>query len=344
MISLLALLSSFAFADSKELKDIKAKIELIDGPPLIEWEKKEFDLKLDDSSIPVVYIITLTGKSRDPKSAYTTEQRGIPIKVVDGRLTVTIAAETRELDIIEVAESGKVDKNKYKITITDWPSAEVILKTAQENQINKPWFFGVGVGVSAITYSQTNMDFGTLNSVTPTVKLMVDRRLGEKGYVAGFTGFINTPPSSGNATGNNAFKFLGLNLKIGKIFKNLLPEPWEIGAHVGYYYLTMLTDGTLGFNNVYGPEIYPTITKKFNNGSQATAYFKFSAISQRVLLLSLSNNEIAAGAQYRFAKKSKIQWLTGFDFATVNLATVDTQLLNTLVKTSSMTLWVGVSF
>lgn len=327
----------------KELKDIKVKVEFITDEKVTEWKESEVELKMDESGNQPGFKIDLTGTVRNPGNSYLTEKPSKPLKVSSSQqvqTSVLIQSEKTDFSIMEIAEDGKLAKGTYRATVSDWPAAEAILKS--NGQI-KPWAFAAGLGVTTINFSQTNTDFSTLNSLTTTFKITVDRRLGQKGIVAGFSGFFNVLPLSGTAIGNNAFRFFGLNLKIGKMLKTL-PEPWELGIHVGYYYLTMLTNGTLGFNNVSGPELYPTISRKFNNGSQALVYFKFSPISQSFSLLSLSNNEIAAGAIYRFVKKTKIQWLAGFDFASVNLTAVDTLSNTTTISTNNITLWGGVGF
>ena len=293
----------------KDLKDIKAKVEFIDGERIIEWSPSEVQMKLDESSAPPSFKVELTGKVRGSKNSYVVEKPSQPLKVGSGDQTTgnfTLQNEKTDFSVLEISDAGKLSTGKFRISISDWPAAEIILKG--QAQI-KPWSFVTGLGVSTINYTQTNVDFSSLNSLTATLKVNIDRKIGSNGIVAGFSGFFNLLQFSGTAVGANAFKFFGLNLKIGKMLKTL-KEPWELGIHVGYYYLTMITNGTLGFNNVSGPELYPTISRKFNNGSQALVYFKFCPVSQQFTLLSLSNHEIAVGAQYRFAKKTKIQWLS----------------------------------
>jgi len=318
--------------------DFTATLKFLSGEDVIEWNAAGFTAKLTDEigdSAGFEIELILKGKIKDKAHSFMVNyHRVVPESDGSFKYKTIQRAETISIEVVEVNPNGTLKKGVYQVTIEHWTEAAKSLEVRRA-QVKK-FRLGLGVGATSMSFSETNSSIGTLSSIAVTVKLQADYLIGKGPWNLGLSGFYNALPVSG-ATGANQFQFLGMNLRIGKSMP-WLKTPWELGLNAGWYYLTMITNGTFGFTNVSGPQLFPTLKRRFENGSSGSLYLKYSPIAASFSLMSLSNNEMAAGLQYNFAKKSKLQFGVSFDFSMVNLTATDSIGLNTTVKSQTMTL------
>jgi hypothetical protein len=80
----------------------------------------------------------------------------------------------------------------------------------------------------------------------------------------------------------------------------------------------MFTNGSEGFRNMYGPQIFPSARYELSNGDALAVYFKFSPIMNG-LSPSFDSTELAAGASWIHGVKGHPVSLNA-DFADLNIA------------------------
>lgn len=319
--------------------ELKAQILWKQGPKTLQFASEIISLReaYNESTGEKILEGELSGRSTALSGSYLVNFK--PMKWTADRKFVhkqKLTQETTDIRMGRILDNGKLEDTIYTIKVLNWSQVQSILKI----KTIKPFSFLVGVGGTTMGYSQTNSDIGTLSSIIATFKLGTDYRFKDSAWQIGVLAFYNAIPLSG-ATGSSTFKFFGLNLRGGRGFP-WLKAPWEIVIQGGWYYLTMLTNGTFGFNNITGPQLYPSLRYALPNDARIVTYLKFSPISQQFTLMSLTNYELAAGAQYQFPKRSKFTYSVSLDWTTLTLSTVDTIGLNTTARTNSITLGVNV--
>lgn len=344
-------LNAFSDAEPSETEaplNLKANITQIPakdgsaGTPIVKWAQTNynvFEIKNDDS---YTYEVEIKGSVQDAKSSYILNFK--PLKIAaDGTFThkVNIEKENTELQFAAIGSDGKMVSDPYALVIPGFATATE-KRMKKKNNKPKKFFFSPGLGFTSISYSQSNTDVGTLSPIMLTLKLGADYRLKKKNWVLGFVGFMNVLALSG-LTATTDFKFLGLNLRIGNRL-NWLSSPWELTLSGGLYYLTMLTGGNFGFQDVAGPQLYPTLRRTFNNGAAVLGYFKFSPIAQGFTLMSFTNFELAGGVHYQFPRKSNLGYSVGLDLSRVNISTSDQNSQTNSAQSQTLTLTGTVAF
>ncbi len=151
-----------------------------------------------------------------------------------------------------------------------------------------------------MSYIQTDVaDFSELGLTT---KISADYAWVPNRWNLSGNVFYTALPISSNLPGIK-LRALGWNLRVGYFFQPGflgLDQRWKIGLQTGVYYsTTFVTNDAFGHKDLAGPQIYPSISRGFSNGSDITAYFKFSPISQRLSLKSLESYELATGIGYK---------------------------------------------
>lgn len=139
------------------------------------------------------------------------------------------------------------------------------------------------------------------------------------------------------ATGSNV-QFFGGNLRLGYSFRPAEGD-WRIGLYGGAYYTTMVGNLGYGFNNLIGPQLYPTVRYAINSGNAVFFYGKYSPIANGASLLSLDNRELALGGGWQHALGNGCPLSVTFDFSNLHFSFSGTQ-----VDASSMTLGMGYGF
>jgi hypothetical protein len=122
-------------------------------------------------------------------------------------------------------------------------------------------------------------------------------------------------------------------------------QPWSFKLGFGWYYTTTTTAATdpdqavFGFADLNGPQIFPSATHKFSKGDSASAYVKFSPVSNGGTKLSLSNHEIAGGVSYSFKPNNG-----HFPTIALDIASLDLVVEGLKVTSNSTSLSVGYNF
>jgi hypothetical protein len=234
-----------------------------------------------------------------------------------------------------VDPSGKLTREWIIIQV---PKYDYFVQTGQKNP--RRFFMNVGMGLSSISYDETNTgDTTNFSSFALTPKVSIQYLMPSPYWSLGFTGYITglQLKSSLDATA----RFIGLNLRTGYRIP-AIREPWQVVLMAGYYYTTSLvSSGTFGYRNIGGPQFYPTVRRAFRSGDFASAYFKFSPIANSVNILNFGNRELGAGINYTFSGRSSNPWSAYLDVSQIKL---DLPAIEFEMSTSSITLGASYGF
>jgi len=310
----------------------------------VKWDSETFDvIEKADPDGTAVYTTEIRGHVSDPKKSFIANFR--PLKIAaDGGFSIklTVDKDTTPIAIKTILENGTLENANYALIVPDWKLVANRAKLFKRDE-PKRWAFNPGLGLTSVTYTQTNTDVGTLTPIMLTFKLGVDYRFKTNDWVIGFVGFMNLM-SITPVTATTGLQFLGLNFRVGKK-TSWLKTPWELSLSGGVYYLTMMTTGNFGFQNVAGPQFYPTLRRVLGNGGAIATYFKFSPISQGFALMSFTNFEIATGLHYQFPKNpGKLGYSLGVDLSQLAITTVDQNGNTGSANSQTISLALTVSF
>jgi len=120
--------------------------------------------------------------------------------------------------------------------------------------------------------------------------------------------------------------------------KNVVPFSQRVNVNAGLYYNTSLS--TVGFANMYGPQLYPEFIYLFQNGHSLIGYGKFSpALSFSKKISFNENRELAIGAHYSFPLSPLYRLSVGIDISQLTL-----NLNNDWASTNTYSISSGFSF
>ena len=160
----------------------------------------------------------------------------------------------------------------------------------------KPWTFTVGLGITAMSYSQSGVQDFSQESLT--AKVQVHHWLIPGLVDSSASAFYNVLPIA-TTVASQTIHFFGLNARAGYKIQSV-HSPWSLTVNGGIYFLTTSASGLFGFTGVAGPSIYPVVRLTLPKDRSTYAYLKFSPITQSFGILDLSSNEFAMGTGYGF--------------------------------------------
>ncbi len=189
-----------------------------------------------------------------------------------------------------------------------------------------------GVSESKILYTQDQVP--SLNYWMHTLKGGLELTKNESRWAYGLSGYASLSPSFTYPGQTSHLKFYGLNLRAA--YSMILRKRFQLSLAGGYYYVsTSAQNYSGGFENLNGPQIYPSFRYQFKKGGILSGYAKYSPISSKFKLLSIDQNyEIAFGFSYFF----KQQWFPfspglSVDFSQIRFA--DSSGFVSTLKTAS---------
>lgn len=190
------------------------------------------------------------------------------------------------LTIYCINDFGKPEQGNLQIDVSQRDWALIHAKTR--------WSINAGLGLSSIHYTQTNVS--ELNQIMLTAKASVNKTISSNQlWDFGLSGYVGLVPLSDNL--DSGLRLAGINARVGYILP-WMKKPWQLGIAGGYYLVTSFGSDILGFSNVSGPEIYPTLRYYFNSGNFIASYVKYAPIVSGARALPFANREFAFGASY----------------------------------------------
>ncbi len=223
-------------------------------------------------------------------------------------LLLPMDKERTEFELVAVGPMGLVERSRMTLYVPGlyWKPEPV-----------RRILIGVGTGLTRSDYTETSADspFPERSQFAITGKVSASTSISSN-WDAGFMTYFTMLPFLANTDVKQ--HYLGVNLRGGYVIRSLL-EPWRLSLQVGWYYLTMFgaPQGTGGFFNVQGPQIYPNIRLQLPGNRSLNGYLKFSPVSDGLNFQNLGNREIAIGGAYMFPDRRGNTWGVTFDMSTL---------------------------
>lgn len=186
--------------------------------------------------------------------------------------------------------------------------------TATDSPSAKRFSVAPSVGVAIHAYSQTGITDFSMTALFG--KLDLNYWITPSTWSVGINGFGTILPITSSAPSITA-RFVGVNGRFGYHFG--LAKGFKVGLNLGWYYTTTFVTGdAFGWNNLMGPQFFPTINYTFGRNSFGL-YFKYSPIMTGVSFLSLANKEMAAGLTYSRLFDNGNSFKVGIDWSRTDL-------------------------
>jgi hypothetical protein len=159
----------------------------------------------------------------------------------------------------------------------------------------------LGVSESRILYSQDRV--ASLNYWIHTAKGGVEFSKSDSKWAFGLNGYASLSPSFTPPGSTSYLAFYGVNLRANYSF--FVGKRFQLALASGYYFVTTKNnDYSGGFENLNGPQIYPSFRYQFKKAGLLSGYAKYSPISSKFSILKIDQNyEIACGLSYFFKQR-----------------------------------------
>ncbi len=269
-------------------------------------------------------VIVLYAFPSDEGSSMLAERKPIPRKGKAFPFYHPLSGPQTPLRLEEVDAYGKVIATEWTVTVSpeDWsrikqtdPAVESAPRKSAETKAGMRT--QLGLGVTSITYLQSRTT--GFSSVALTAKGGLVYAWAPGRWSLGLTSFITMLPMTNSRSDGKAGRFLGVNLRAAYALP-LGRGPWALGFAFGGYFSTMfVTDDAFGYQNVAGPQLYPSLRRRFANGESIGAYAKYSPVSSGLSLMTLANREIAFGIDWNRPLQSGESFGLGLDISNLVL-------------------------
>jgi len=300
-------------------------------------------LKLDIPGSPPQLFVIVEGSYPNAESSLliSPPQKVISRSQIGGNflVRVPIAGAKTSLSFTSIDAWGRTSSTPVLIEIPEWAEIQSELR---EVQSSRRFHWHLNAGLTHLDYSQGGSP--EISSWLISTGAGIEYWLTPDKWNLSLSGYFTPLPLTTTPSGYSIL-FLGINARAGYVVSGIT-APWRLTLMAGGYYATTFTSaassssgiGPLGYVNIGGPELYPTISRTFYSGSSLSTYFKFSPISDQFTVLSFSNREIASGLSYNFAPNSAGRnFSLMFDWANLTVQDVG-------VKASSTTLSFGMGY
>lgn len=232
----------------------------------------------------------------------------------DGKFLVTVPVPTDKplkIEFNAVSDFGEVQRERLQITFKD---PEILKKTLVPPV--KRWSLTPELALTYVAYQQTSV--APIGECLLTAKASGRFWIQRERWELAASGYLSLLPLL--STTSNPIRFLGLNFLAG-YWLPFVKRPWAVGIRAGGYYTTtlVLNSPAYGFINTMGPQLSPTVRRAFESGKAASAYFKFSPITNGLMPLSLPSNEIAVGGTFEMLGEDRRRWIFALNLSWLNL-------------------------
>lgn len=188
---------------------------------------------------------------------------------------------------------GNVQTEKVTIVVPQGGAPpEAFLAPSVPSQFD----FAAGLGVTYSVFHQLGVP--VISQVSQMLKAGANYRLQDRwsfGANVFYTPFQYTSQPKGFS-----LDFLGGNVRAG--YTVTQPKSrWVFTPYLGWYYNTSFSHPVgFGYQDLQGPQIFPTLTRLFENNQKASIYLKYSPILSNLSFLNADNGEFAFGGSYSF--------------------------------------------
>ena len=299
------------------------------------WSKDEIQLKENTPWSEEALTLEIPGVFPREEWTLLIENQVIGVDPRDHRFTLTlpIHGDSTPIDIIAIGPQGEIEHERAVLKFPDWKKWLEVGK-----QITPRSSFTPSFGISSLSYYETGKpDFSEWGL---SAKFSYQYRLAPPRWDLAINAFVTAIPFASSRADATA-RFLGVNVRTGYLTP-FLPSPWSLTIGLGAYYASMFVTANLfGYSNVFGPELYPLIKYTFAKGDSASAYLKYSPITNGLSVLSLSNREFAVGGAYSHRLRNGHPLSLMLDFADLSASLPDSSGQSRGVESISVSISAG---
>jgi hypothetical protein len=230
-------------------------------------------------------------------------------------IQVPLTSEQTLLKLMAVSPAGDLKNESVEI---DFPTYSEFGGDLDYEKSHPFWYMGY-LGISYLNLSQSLLP--NLNEWTASFGLAGNYRFKTSNLSVRGNACLAVPFTSYGMGGVNATLFEGGLYAT----KDLLPErkQWSLSVSLGGYYDTLwATNNAIGFQNIYGPQLFPTLSYRLKNEDLVFLTAKYSPImnGKGLGFFSLDNREIRVDLEWRrkFKNQHQLGLLTGFRDLVIN--------------------------
>lgn len=259
-------------------------------------------------------------------------------------LQIPITGKNTPVKITGIDPYGGVWTYKGNIS---YPLYELMLLKYYQDKNPAKHSFNLAAGLGYTSLSHVEAGTANYNARMLTGKLSFNKVIFPPKFDLGIA-LWGTLKTISDTRSDADVSMYGFNARLGYIFQGIR-YPWRLAIYGGWYYLTMSVRGasstnTFGFQNVSGPQLFPTVRYSLGNGQSLSAYGKISPISDRLTVLSLTNREVAFGLSYNVPLNERNAIFFTGDYTAVKLR-IDSGVLGTAaISQRFLTLGAGFAF
>jgi len=302
----------------------KSKIETL------EWDRESLSLEPETGTDPKDnrWQVTLRGVYPQKNWNLLQGSKRISIEEKNGLFEVKIPVKgrTASVRISGVSPLGVVETEELRISVPQLekltappprpdviPSAGAFVQNAKSSE--RRFTTQTALGMTSINYTETTRP--DYSAIALTARMGLTYVLAPPQWEIGLSGYSTLTWLSESAPDN--IRFIGINARLGYIIQPARAR-WRLGLVAGgYFTTTQVSDGTFGFQNMTGPQLYPNFRYTLTPKSRISAYFKYSPVSAGLSLMKLGNNELAVGSTYTRDFGNGRNWGLTLDYARIRL-------------------------
>jgi hypothetical protein len=266
------------------LLEIKSSTQ-IEG---LQLDPQELEVKSEEDNGKKQDFIILKGSFTRPKWQLICQSETLTLSESGGfQIKIPLTDNQNLMDVSFQAVDGFGKTENEEITIS--------ISQDKEDAIQRKFLFTPEFGLTSINYIETGKP--DYSETALTAKFSASRLVFSQSWNLGANVFFTALPLQKNP--DQAARFLGINLRLGYVLPFIKSE-WKVVVYGGYYFTTMFVEqNSFGFKNMTGPQLFPTLERRLNNGDSIRGYVKFSpVIGGQFNILSISNRELALGGAY----------------------------------------------
>ena len=278
-------------------------IHLTSSPPRggitgLTWKQRSFQVQTTHRDTTPQIWVKITGNFvrtgwhllNSKKQAIKLDSKG------DFGIWIPLHSETTRLDLLSAASVIDLEKESE---IISFPTYNSYLADLPQGGGKRKYSVTAGIGPTLITYQQTGLTKFNETAITGKIAYAYRFDGNRWDFAANFFGNLVAIQSS---LSGSSITFYGFNGRLAYIVPGIA-EPFRLSLSAGLYYLLAKSSGPVafGFNNLAGPQFFPTLSYMYDKDNRILGYLKFSPVSDNLSLLKLTNRELAGGVGWSHA-------------------------------------------
>ncbi len=279
---------------------LESKSSLDTGIPFLQWEKESIWI---EEHVPLLYCM-IKGRLLEPMQQLQVNGKVMTIKS-DGKFEIffKFPSSVHDFKITLISKNQKTYRSHFQVVDLHqrFLSTKKPLTRAH---------YSAGLGYTLIHYQQSTVS--PFHEGALTFKGGFTYELKPDVWDLNLGSFLNVFTLKSSSADGDSIRYLGLNAKVGYHLITF-PSPIRLILNAGIYYNTSF--GTVGFLDMFGPQLYPEVRYLFANNHALTTYGKYSPSVAHSLSDFGKNREIATGLHYSFPLNSFYRLSVGIDYS-----------------------------